>query len=175
MPIAKDTKNWTWVLESPCPDCGFDAADYPDAAIPGAIRDNAAVWPAVLTRPDVRVRPDDSTWSPLEYGAHIRDLLKVYSTRLGLMVDEDDPVFPNWDQDDTAVAERYNELDPAVVAGELGDNATALAAAFEALAPPQWSRPGSRSDGARFTVSTLAKYMTHDLVHHRWDVGAAPS
>lgn len=173
MPIVKDTKNWTWVVERPCPDCGFDVADYPDAVIPGAIRDNAAVWPAVLARADVRIRPNDETWSPLEYGAHVRDVLKVYLMRLGLMVNQDDPLFPNWDQDETAIAERYGEQDPAVVAGELGSNAAALADAFEALSPEQLNRRGRRSDGAAFTISSLSKYMTHDLVHHRWDVGAA--
>jgi hypothetical protein len=172
MPIVRDTKNWTWVIEHPCPDCGFDAADYPDAAIAAAIRDNAASWPAVLVRPTVRVRPNDSTWSPLEYSAHVRDVLRVYRERLRLMVDTDDPLYPNWDQDETAVAENYNEQDPAAVSGELAEAAADLAAAFGELEPDQWRRPGRRSDGAGFTVSSLAKYMTHDLVHHRWDVGA---
>ncbi|MET0797746.1 MAG: DinB family protein, partial [Rhodococcus sp. (in: high G+C Gram-positive bacteria)] len=26
MPIEPDTKNWTWVLDSACPDCGFDSS-----------------------------------------------------------------------------------------------------------------------------------------------------
>jgi hypothetical protein len=170
MPIAKDTKNWTWVIERPCPECGFDAAQYPDAVISAAILDNAAAWPAVLAQTTVRERPDDSTWSPLEYGAHVRDVLGVYATRLGLMVQTDDPLFPNWDQDETAVTERYNEQDPVLVGDELTRNANEIAAAFEALTPEQWQRPGRRSDGAEFTVSSLAKYMTHDIVHHRWDV-----
>jgi hypothetical protein len=25
-PIVPDTKDWTWVLERPCPECGFDAS-----------------------------------------------------------------------------------------------------------------------------------------------------
>jgi len=25
MSIEPDTKDWTWVLERPCPECGFDA------------------------------------------------------------------------------------------------------------------------------------------------------
>ena len=170
MPIVKDTKNWTWVIEKPCPDCGFDAADYPDAAIAEAIRDNAASWPAVLERTDVRVRPDDSTWSPLEYAAHVRDVLRVYRERLRLMVETNDPLYPNWDQDETAIAERYNEQDPAVVAIQLTAMADDLAEAFDRLDAADWARPGRRSDGAEFTVSTIAKYMTHDLVHHRWDV-----
>jgi hypothetical protein len=170
MPIAKDTKNWTWVIERPCPDCGFDASEYPDAAIAGAVRDNALVWPAVLARPDVRIRPDDSTWSSLEYAAHVRDVLRVYRERLRLMVETDDPLYPNWDQDETAIAERYNEQDPAAVAAELAAAASDIAGAFDALGSEQWLRPGRRSDGAEFTVSSIAKYMTHDLVHHRWDV-----
>jgi len=170
MPIVKDTKNWTWVTERPCPECGFDATAYPDAAIASAIRDNALSWPAVLERADVRERPNDSTWSPLEYSAHVRDVLRVYRERLRLMVETDDPLYPNWDQDETAVAERYNEQDPRVVATEIAAAAGDISAAFEALAPGEWSRPGRRSDGAQFTVSLMAKYMTHDLVHHRWDV-----
>lgn len=31
-------------------------------------------------------------------------------------------------------------------------------------------RPGYRSDGAAFTVASLARYHLHDVVHHTWDV-----
>jgi DinB superfamily len=170
MPIVADTKNWTWVIERPCPECGFDAADYGDADIAPAILDNAKSWPAVLARPTVRDRPNDSTWSPLEYAAHVRDVLAVYRERLRLMVETDDPLYPNWDQDETAVAEKYNEQDPAAVGVHLGANSEDLAAALAALTLEQWQRVGRRSDGASFTVSSMVKYMTHDLVHHRWDV-----
>jgi hypothetical protein len=175
MPIVADTKNWTWVIDRPCPECGFDAANYSDAAIAPAIRDNAASWPAALDRADVRVRPNDSTWSALEYAAHVRDVLTVYRERLRLMVETDDPLYPNWDQDASAVADAYNEQDPAVVVGQLAERAAELADAFVALSPEEWSRPGRRSDGASFTVSSMAKYLTHDLVHHRWDVSVSPN
>jgi DinB superfamily len=170
MPIIPDTKNWTWVIERPCPDCGFDASAYTDADIASAIDDNAASWPAVLGRPGVRLRPNESTWSALEYAAHVRDVMRVYRLRLALMVETDDPLYPNWDQDETAVADAYNEQDPGVVATEIADIAAELASAFAALSPAQWQRVGRRSDGAGFTVSSMAKYMTHDLVHHRFDV-----
>ena len=170
MPIVPDTKNWTWVIERPCAECGYDAREYPDAAIAPAIRRNASAWPAVLARADVRVRPNDSTWSPLEYSAHVRDVLRIYRLRLALMVDTDDPLYPNWDQDATAIEERYNDQDPAVVAAELADAASALADAFDVLAASDWQRVGRRSDGAHFTVSSISKYLLHDLEHHRWDV-----
>ncbi len=45
MPIAPDTKNWTWVLERPCPECGFDATQPSgrDDVAP-MIRANAQAW-----------------------------------------------------------------------------------------------------------------------------------
>ena len=175
MPIVADTKNWTWVIERPCPECGFDASSYSEADIAPAIVDNATSWAVVLARPTVRLRPNDSTWSPLEYAAHVRDVLSVYRERLRLMVETDDPLYPNWDQDETAIADAYNEQDPSVVGAQLTANASDLAAACAALSALQWLRVGRRSDGASFTVSSMAKYLTHDLVHHRWDVSETDS
>ncbi|CAN5261382.1 hypothetical protein BH09ACT5_BH09ACT5_14520 [soil metagenome] len=78
MPITPDTKNWTWVLEKPCPECGFDATTFGAPDVAALLRENARAWPAVLRRADVRVRPDDATWSPLEYAAHVRDVFRIY-------------------------------------------------------------------------------------------------
>ncbi|MBK4348699.1 DinB family protein [Lacisediminihabitans changchengi] len=170
MPIVPDTKNWTWVLEAPCPDCGYDASTITVADVPDMIRANAAAWPAVLERADVAVRPDDSTWSPLEYAAHVRDVFRIFATRLALILEEDEPEFENWDQDATAVAQRYGEQDPATVGVELVEAASVLAAAFEAVPADAWQRRGLRGDGAAFTTETLAKYFIHDPIHHLWDV-----
>ena len=35
----------------------------------------------------------------------------------------------------------------------------------------EWQRPGRRSDGAEFTIDSLARYLLHDVVHHLHDVG----
>jgi len=95
MAITPDTKNWTWVLEKPCPECAFDASTFEATDVADMIRANAAAWPAVLERDDVRERPDESTWSKLEYAAHVRDVFRIYLYRLGLMLAEHDPLFPN--------------------------------------------------------------------------------
>ena len=172
MPIEPETKDWTWVLERPCPECGFDAASVSLDDVPALIRDNAAQWPAVLERPDSVERPQEDRWSPLEYACHVRDVFRLFNTRLHLMLDEDDPLFANWDQDETAVADRYGEQDPATVAKEIVAAAETLSASFEAITNDQRDRPGRRSDGARFTVETFARYLVHDPVHHLWDVRA---
>ena len=98
-------------------------------------------------------------WSPLEYGCHVRDVFELFEQRLTLMLTEDDPQFANWNQDVTAVTDRYGEQDPVAVAGELAVAADAIARAFAAVDGDQWDRPGRRSDGARFTVRTFGQYF----------------
>ncbi|TFC94865.1 MULTISPECIES: DinB family protein [Cryobacterium] len=170
MAIITDTKDWTWVLERSCPECGFAAAEADFDLIPRLVRENAARWQPVLQRADAAARPDDHTWSALEYAAHVRDVFRMFDQRLAMMLAEDDPAFPNWDQDATAVAERYNEQDPVVVARELAEAAASVADAFAAVPVERLGRTGRRSDGARFTVATMAQYFVHDPVHHLHDV-----
>ncbi|MFC0680396.1 DinB family protein [Lysobacter korlensis] len=170
MTIVPDTKDWTWVLERACPQCGFDASAFAAADVPDRIRADLPAWAARLAEPDARTRPDESTWSALEYGAHVRDVFRLFRVRLALMLNEDDPLFASWDQDATALEDRYDRQDPAAVAGELVAAGEELAADFERVGGAQWHRPGRRSDGARFTVDSFARYFIHDPVHHLWDV-----
>jgi hypothetical protein len=169
-PVPPDTKSWTWVLQAACPECGFDTRTLrgPDVAalVPGFV----ARFQAVLARPDVRTRPAPTTWSPLEYACHVRDVHEVFAKRVELMLAEDDPGFANWDQDVTAVEQRYEDQDPATVSVELVERAAEAAAAYAGVLPDQWQRTGRRSNGSVFTVETLGRYHLHDVVHHLWDV-----
>lgn len=83
---------------------------------------------------------------------------------------ENDPLFPNWDQDASAIDDRYDEQDPEHVVDELGVAAETLARRLETINGEAWERPGRRSDGASFTIGTIARYMIHDPIHHVWDV-----
>jgi hypothetical protein len=170
--IVPDDKDWTWVLERPCPECGFDATSFEPTVVADMIRANAASWDQLLAAPGdvLRHRGVPGRWSTLEYAAHVRDVFRLYDTRLGLMIDIDDPLFPNWDQDETAIADRYHEQDPQDVAAALVEAAEALAASFDAVTVDEWPRTGRRSDGATFSVDSFARYLIHDPVHHLWDV-----
>jgi DinB superfamily len=172
MPIEPDLKDWTWVLERRCPECGFFGAEVRVEALGPMIRDNALAWTAVLGADDVTVRPSDDRWSVLEYACHVRDVFRIYDQRLALMLAEDDPHFPNWDQDASAVDDAYNDQDPAVVATEIVMAGNRLADAFDAVTGDQWARTGVRSDGVAFTVDTFGRYFIHDPIHHLVDVGA---
>ena len=172
MPIEPDSKDWTWVLERPCPECGFDASTFPAAEVAALIRSNAVAWERLLSgRPDdLRRRPGDERWSPLEYACHVRDVCRLYDERLELMLRDDDPLYANWDQDATAAEDDYNAQDPSTVATELRSAAHGLAEAFDQVEGAQWQRTGRRSDGAEFTVDSFSRYLVHDPVHHLFDV-----
>ncbi len=170
MSIHPDDKNWTWVLARPCPECGFEAGAFDPLTMPEAIRANAAAWTPLLSGPRARERPHPDQWSALEYGCHIRDVFALFNERLRLMLENDDPTYQNWDQDATAVSERYSDQDPADVIPAIAHAAEELAERFESVRPEQWSRTGTRSDGAKFTVYSFAQYLIHDPVHHLHDV-----
>ena len=170
MAITPDTKDWTWVLDRRCPECGFEAAAFPREEVGAMLRDNAARWPALLRHPSARERPSDDRWSALEYACHVRDVFRLYDERLVMMLEHDDPAYPNWDQDETAVKDRYAEQEPERVGTDLVEAGERLAARFDALEADEWDRPGTRSDGARFTVESFARYFIHDPLHHLHDV-----
>jgi hypothetical protein len=172
MTIEPDTKDWTWVLERVCPECGLDASAVPAGDLPDRITANAETWSQVLAGGDAAVRPADNIWSPLEYACHVRDVHRVFVGRVAQMLDEDDPRFASWDQDRAAVDGGYHDQDPATVAGELAEAAATAADRYAAVAGGQWQRPGRRSDGSAFTVESLGRYHLHDVEHHLRDVGA---
>jgi len=172
--ILPDDKDWTWVLDRACPECGYDAAAVERERLGALTRGAAESWLRVLDRSDVRQRPSGDRWSPLEYACHVRDVFEIFDVRVGLMLSEEDPLFANWDQDATAQERDYGSQDPARVSVELAESARALAGRFDGVSGPQWTRPGTRSNGSRFSVESIGRYMAHDILHHLWDVGHPP-
>jgi hypothetical protein len=170
VPIVPDAKDWTWVLARPCPECGFDASSFAREDVAPMVRDSVGRWQAILARADVLLRPTDDIWSPLEYGCHVRDLFRISDGRIELMLDEDNPTFPNWDQNATAIEERYSEQEPLVIAYELAAVARRCADRLDTVHGAQWERPGTRSNGSQFTVESYARYLIHDPIHHEYDV-----
>lgn len=170
--IVPDEKDWTWVLEETCGECGFDVSSWEREEMGTRLRANVEQWLAVLDGDDgqLRLRPRPDKWSPLEYAFHVRDVYELYDFRLGLMLAQDGPHYPNWDQDVTAVEKAYNEADVATVRAELAEWGERLALAFDGVDGEQWDRTGFRGDGAAFTVESFARYLLHDPVHHLVDV-----
>jgi hypothetical protein len=170
MAIERDDKDWTWVLQRRCPECGLTAADVPRDQIGAQLRATLPTWRQVLAEPWATTRPNDHTWSPAEYGCHVRDVATLYAHRLDRMLTEDDPLYANWSSDDAADEADYAQQPPQGIVDDLARELEILAGAFDAVTDQQWSRPGRRSDGASFTIETFSQYLLHDVVHHTWDI-----
>jgi hypothetical protein len=168
--MEPDTKDWTWVISRRCPECGFNGSGVSHTDVAGRIRADAAQWPRRLSAPDARSRPSPEVWSALEYGCHVRDVHRKFNERVEMMLAEDEPRFPNWDQDATAIEDDYGSQDPVVVTSELVDAAAAVADTYDRVPSDAWPRRGLRSNGSEFTIASIAVYHLHDVVHHAHDV-----
>jgi SAM-dependent methyltransferase len=168
--IEPDTKDWTWVLERRCEECGFDASAFDRRELPHALRTNAQVWLSLLADPGVAVRTRPDRWSTLEYACHVHDVHQIFSERVSSMLTEDAPHFPNWNQDESAVSGRYADQLPSIIGPTLVAAAYAVGDVYASVPPLSWHRTGIRSDGSEFTVETLGRYHLHDVVHHLHDV-----
>ena len=175
MAIVADTKDWTWVLERRCTECGFDSTTVDARDVAAMVRAQGEAWAGILAERDLawlRTPPADDRWSPLEYACHVRDVLRLADRRVAIMLTDDDARFANWDQDATALDDAYDTQDPPAVAAELRAAASDLARRLDGVGEGAWERSGARSDGARFTVASFARYVIHDPLHHLHDVGA---
>lgn len=93
-----------------------------------------------MAQSGVRERPAPSTWSPLEYACHVRDLRGLRGAGES-MKSQDGVRFLNWDQDEAAVFGRYWEQDPATVAEAYEDAAAQVAQAFASASRRSGSTP----------------------------------
>jgi len=121
----------------------------------------------------VRTRPEPEVWSPLEYACHVRDMLAVQTERVVIAQREVDPVFVPMGRDERAVENRYNEQDPQLVSAQLADAAETFASLLDGLDAAGWERTGTYNypEPALRAVEWIAIHTTHELLHHRGDLG----
>ncbi len=168
-PARPDTRDWTFVVTEPCPQCGFRPGQ-PHATIAARLRASVPRWQEVLARPDVAIRPEPDVWSALEYAGHVLDLSRVFTVRVEQMRSQDRPTFRDWDGEQAAVEGDYNARDPRSVAADQAIVANRAAELFDGLPEGAWNRTGLRGDGKLFTIAGLADYWLHEVEHHLADV-----
>ena len=112
-----------------------------------------------------------ASWSALEYACHVRDVLRFQRERVALAQAEETPRFVSMDRDERAVAERYNDQNPAVIAVQITTAAREFVAALRALDDAGWLRTGIYpwpSPQTR-TVEWIGRRTAHELAHHLFD------
>lgn len=160
------------VISGHCERCGTKPADGAASSVGSRIRDEAYRWTTVLRPADddaVRQRSAPGVWSALEYGAHVRDVLALFSDRVLRMLAETEPELGWWDHE-AAIEDGFaNESDREAVADDLMANADRLAEVLQQVSGDQWERGGTRRDGERFTIELLVRFALHEVTHHRID------
>jgi hypothetical protein len=123
-------RDWVGIVaEERCPDCGLCASQVARADLAAAVQEEGRDWGALLhgaAADELRAHRQPGSWSALEYGAHVRDVLGVFRERVALALAEDHPAFGWWDHEAAVVDERYNEQAPTAVAAELELRASRL-------------------------------------------------
>jgi hypothetical protein len=88
------------------------------------------------------------------------------------MLEQDDPVFPQFNPDEREW-DAFNRLDAGALADGIDEQATRLAGILDGLSPDDWDRTMTRDGGRdgvyRFTVAGLASYAVHESHHHLLD------
>ncbi len=163
-----------------CEECGWQAANVTPDNAEATVRDLGRRYRAPLTRllptdPDdvLRRRPDATTWSALEYAAHVRDVIALWGGALHRLVTEDRPVLPRPDPsiaDDAAAAGDYNALDPTTTADELAANADRMARKVATVSADQWDRMIVLGDEEMTAIAVVRK-VAHEGAHHLLDIG----
>lgn len=164
------------VVEERCAECDLEASTVPRASLPDALGVAATAWVELLTTtadPDLHRRLGGGGWTALEYGAHVRDVFRVFDERLHRILTEHEPELGWWDHGAAASDERYDEQDPAEVAGVLVANARRFVDHLHDVAADDWERGGVRRGEERFTVDALARFALHEAVHHLHDAERA--
>lgn len=160
------------VTGSACAGCGFAPNDANRAGLAGRIVDESHRLGVSITGADderVRTRPAPDTWSALEYGAHVRDTLAVFTERIVRTRREQNPELGWWDHEAALEHSFANELEADAVADDVNRNASHLASALSDMTDGDWDRSCTRG-GDPFTVDLLARYLLHEVMHHRVDV-----
>jgi S-DNA-T family DNA segregation ATPase FtsK/SpoIIIE len=171
--IEPETKSWTWVLERRCEECGFDTQSFPSEDLGRLLRLSAEPWPALLSHPSARVRPQEDCWSALEYACHVRDVFAIQRERLTRTLVEDTPVLEPMGRDERVVDDRYNEQDREAVADELAANAEAMAKTIEGVSADDWTRVAiyPYPEPTERTAVWLVRHTVHEGTHHLLDIG----
>lgn len=167
-PVAGETVDWSFVVDDGCTQCAY--SPHPDEETSVRLRAAVRRWQVVLARPDVRDRPDPAVWSPLEYACHVSDMLRLLNERVDQMMAVNTPHFANWDQDQVAVERRYFWADPNATEANMVHQSHAVLLALSRVKGELWTRSGQRSDGVEFTISSLCRFVVHDVEHHLHDV-----
>jgi hypothetical protein len=170
-------EGWQWhrIQTEACPQCGDNPAALPVESLGPLAVERAAAWRDFLEHADdayVRHIPEPGVFSPLQYAAHVRDILRVYTERIVLGLEQDAPTVPIF-QPPQEVWEEYNRSDVNELAADIEARARRLEEVGANMDQAAWSRIVVNDRGVygvyTFTLAGLARNAVHEAHHHLLD------
>jgi hypothetical protein len=155
-----------------CKECGFEYDLALAQAAGSAIVEGVGELVVILETEDPRPRRCPQTWSPLEYGCHLRDVLLVQRERVLSARRTDRPSFDPMGRDERVEHDGYADQDPDDVERQLTDAAHLFANVLSRLNPNDWDRTVMYNYPALFERSLrwVAVHTVHEVRHHLLDV-----
>lgn len=114
----------------------------------------------------LRTRPYEGKWTPLEIIGHLIDAEFVYGYRVRLIFCEERPTILSMEQDPWVAGQRYNEDDPAMLAEDFRALRGTSVRLWRKVGPAALNRVGVHEERGEESLSLmLAMHAGHDLSH----------
>jgi hypothetical protein len=156
-----------------CQECGFeyvlDNADTASADILDGVANLAAV---LQGGSDLGRRTKPDTWSPIEYGCHMRDVLLVQRERVLAARWMDTPSVDPMGRDERVEYDGYRDQEPADVVRQLNDAAAMFANVLDRIPAEGWQRTViyNYPKASERSLRWVAVHTVHEVRHHTLDV-----
>jgi hypothetical protein len=116
-----------------------------------------------LRRPEA---PDK--WAPIDVVQHLADAELVAGWRVRIILTQDNPPLPGFDQDAFARDLRYRDIPLSEAMGQLSGLRTANLRLYRTLTQAEMQRSGLHAERGPESVAHISRMMAgHDLVHRR--------
>ena len=114
----------------------------------------------------LRRKPVPEKWSMLEIACHLRDVEPLFLERYAKMANHDRPALRMINQDELAVALKYNQDEPAAAIREFQALRAETVALLSALAHQSWQRIGLHPKRGEFSIDAqVGIHVNHDANH----------
>lgn len=105
-------------------------------------------------------------WTVVEVVCHLRDFDLFFQHRAQLILRQDNPALPNYDQEALAIERSYVNQDVHQAYTVLVESRRQLVEFFESLTAAQWERAGIHPKRGHFTMTdAVIQVGHHDCMH----------
>lgn len=157
-----------------CQECGFAYGDWSPTTVYSGLLGVPPGFRAALgdrSDPWARTRPAPDTWSPVEYVAHVRDVVLVQRERVIAAVVDDRPDVSPMHRDERVELCDYASLGLAAALDQLEWSVGLFVQVLAHLPPGGWERSLRYNwpEPAIRSVHWLAVHVLHECRHHLRD------